>query len=59
MNWERTLQDLDVVGDSSPSNAVTWKDIEEEIVFGWLRDGDDKAIRRFYIGKGTQRMSAA
>jgi hypothetical protein len=42
MNWERSVRGWGV---------------EEDIVLGWLRDGDDKAVRRFYIGKGT-RMSA-
>src|SRR2546430_2227605 len=28
MNWERTVRGSGVVGDTSPSNAVTWKDVE-------------------------------
>jgi hypothetical protein len=52
-NWERTVRGWGLMGDTVPSNVVTWKEVEEEIVLRWLRDGDDNAIRRFYIGKGT------
>jgi len=31
MNWERSVRGWGVVGDTSPFNLVTWKDVEEEI----------------------------
>lgn len=53
MNWERASRGWGVIGETSPSNAVTWKDVEEEIVLGWLTTSDERSIRRFYIGRGT------